>query len=372
MHLVTPTFFQLPFFDSPVEFLGYVTLLLVVLTLLLFVTSVVARIRHWSSDQLVKAYRNKHYPLIFDYLEGERTEGEIMNEFLGEGIEFSVFENIIFEMLESVEGEEVEKLQQLLLLPPIFNHHLGQLTSNDHIQCIKACNYYRYIQLVNDKVIQRLNSLLNSENKLTIFSAASALMASREVSIREGALRHIASTGGYSRMALLEMVYNFQNNDENQMEEEAGVLKELVENKKVPPRNAAVIIEGASEMGYQQLLSFFFEKLKSTGKRWRHPEVFKALIKAQGTYYNTEALPRVLEHVGSHDTGIRATTAFTLGRFGDETSLQILSDLLHDPVYEVKYVAVKSLYENGEAGKALLRNSYEKEHLNIRSIVNTL
>jgi len=368
---IISTLFQLPLFDSPVAFLLAVTLILLGLTLLLFISSVIARIRHWSSDQLIKVYRKKHYPLILDYLEGEKTKEEIKKQFLGEGIEFSVFENIIFEMIENLEGEDVENLKELLLLPPIFNYHLDQLNSDDEVESIKACNYYRYLNLVSDEVIERLRILLNSQNKMLVFSAASALMGSNNVKIREEALTHIAKVPSYSKMALLEMVYNFKNNGEDQMEEEAFVLQKLIEKKEISPRNAAVIIEGASEMGYQQLLSFFYEKLTSADNRWNYPAVRKALLKAQGTYYNTEALPQVLESVGSQDSEIRASAAFTLGRFGDEASLQILYDLLQDPVFEVKYVAAKSLHENGEVGEALLKDSFEIEHLNTKAIVET-
>lgn len=363
---------QLPFFDSPVELLWAVTLLLFALTLLLFTASAVARIRHWSADQLINTYRERHHPLIFDYLEGECTRQDIEEKFLGEGIEFSVFENIVFEMIENLEGEDIDKLKDLLLLPPIYNFHLEQLNSNDEVAYIKACNYYRYLDLVNEEVIDRLLTLLKSSNKMLAFSAASALMASSEVEVRENALSYIASVPSYSKMALLEMVYNFKNNHENQMEQEAAVLKNLIENREIPPVNAAILIEGSAEMGYQQMVSFFYDKLISEDERWNHPEVLKALLKAQGTYYNTEALPQVLEHVGSQYPEIRASAAFALGQFGDEASLQILYDLLQDPVFKVKYIAVKSLHKNGEIGEALLKDSFEIEQLNTKAIVDTL
>lgn len=364
--------FQVPPFDSSVELLWIITVILAALTLLLFISSIVARTRHWSHEQLVKTYQNKHYPLILNFLDGECTEEEIEDEFRGQGIEFSVFEEIIFEMLENLEGEDADKLRQLLYLSPIFNYHFQQLNSSDNVERIKACNYFSYVRLVNYKVIKKLQALLSSENKMLVFSAASALMASNDVDIREKALREVAAKVHYSRMALLEMVYNFHNYEEEQMQKEGSALLNLIEDENIPPKSAAVIIEGASEIGYQNLLSFMMAKLESTAKRWRHPDVLKALIKAQGDYYNAEALPLIKRFVDHSHAEIRKSIAYALGKFGNSESLEVLYKLLHDNDYEVKVVAAKSLYENGEDGQAWLQTSYQEEHLNIKSIVNTL
>lgn len=365
-------FNQVPVFDSSVQLLWIITLILVALTLLLFLASIVARTRHWTHEQLVKTYQNKHFPLILDYLDGEITEEEIEEEFRGQGIEFSVFEDIIFEMLGNLEGAEADKLRQLLYLDPIFNYHFQQLNSSDNVECIKACNYFSHVRLINFKVIKKLQALLSSENKMLVFSAASALMASKEVDIRVRALRTVAEQEHYSRMALLEMVYNFHNNEEEQMNLEGEALKNLINDDNIPPKSASVLIEGASELGYQSLLPFFVSKLESTKQRWQHPEVLRALIKAQGDFYNSSASRLINNFVTHYDSEVRKSTAYTLGRFGDEESLKALYRLLHDRHYEVKVIAAKGLYENGEDGQAWLEASYEEEHLNIRSIVNTL
>jgi len=363
--------YQIPVFDSSVKLLWIITVILAALTLLLFLTSIIARTRHWTHEQLVKTYQNKHFPLILDYLEGELTQEDIEQEFRGQGIEFSVFEDIIFDMLENLEGEDADKLRQLLYLSPIFNYHFQQLSSSDNVERIKACNYFSYVRLVNYKVIKRLQAMLSSENKMLVFSAASGLMASKEVDIREEALRVVAGKFHYSRMALLEMVYNFHDSENEQMEKEGEALLNLIDDEKIPPKNAAVLMEGASEIGYQNLLPFLAGKLKSAKKRWRHPDILKALIKAQGYYYNSEALPLIKRFVDHPDSQIRKSIAFSLGKFGDEESLGALYELLHDRDYEVKVAAAKSLYENGEEGQALLQSSHVEEHLNIKSIVNT-
>ncbi len=372
MHAYSPFLLQASLIDLSVNFLWIVTLVLLVLTFILFFASIVARTRHWTHEQLEKTYQNKHYPLILEYLGGEITEEEIEDTFRGEGVEFAVFEDIIFEMLENLEGEDADKLRKLLYLSPIFNYHFNQLNASDDVECIKACNYFSYVKLVNYKVIQKLLDFLSSENKMLVFSAASALMASNDVDIREKALNEVARKSHYSRMALLEMVYNFHNYGEEQMGAEARVLQKLMDDEEVSPKSAAVLIEGASELGYQQLLPFLLGKLKSTQSRWRHPDILKALIRAQGTYYNFEALPYVKKFISHSNPEVRKAAAFAFGRFGDKESLQELYRLLQDREYEVKVAAAKALHENGEEGQAWLQKSYEQEHLHIKSIVNTL
>lgn len=361
-----------PYFELSIQLLWSVMLLLAGLTLILFLTSVIARARHRRYDRLVQDFKDKLYPVILSYLDDEMTEDEVEEVFSGQGLEYSVFEGIIFEMLESLEGEDTYKLQELLFLPPIFNYHLGELNSGNDLTRIKACTYFSYLRLVNYKVIQRLLDFLDSGNKLLVFSAASALMASREVEIRARALQYIIKQKHYSGMALLEMVYKFHNAEDEQMDEEAEVLRALIGNKKIPVENAAVLIEGASELGYQQLLPFFYKKLQSLKSRWRDPVVLKALIRAQGVYYNAKSSPDILQHLYHTNAEVRKMVAFSLGQFGGEENLKALYNLLYDPEYEVKHMAVKMLNENGEEGWKLLEQSYEIPHLKTLSIIKTL
>ncbi|MDZ7716955.1 MAG: HEAT repeat domain-containing protein [Balneolaceae bacterium] len=360
------------YLELSVQLLWSVMLVLVILTLVLFVTSIVARFRHRQHDLKVKALTDKFYPVILRYLSDELTEEEVEDYFSGQGLEYSVFEDIVFGMLESLEGEEAYKLQELLFLSPIFQHHLDQLNSSNDVSRIKACTYFSYLRLINYRVIKRLLDFLDSDNKLLVFSAASALMASRETDIRAHALYMVVKKKHYSGMAMLEMVYKFHNEEDEQMDEEAEVLRALIGNKNIPIDNAGVLIEAASELGYQQLMPYFYEKLQSTRRRWRKPIVLKALIKAQGVYFNLEATEEIKNHIAHKDPQVREMVAFTLGQFGGEEHLKSLYEMLFDPVYEVKYMAIKMLYENGEEGIKFLEQSFEVPQLNTLLILKTL
>lgn len=360
------------YLELSVQLLWSVMLVLVILTLGLFVVSIIARFRHRQYDLKVNALNEKFYPVILSYLNDDITEDEIEDIFSGQGLEYSVFEDIIFEMLQNLEGEEAYKLQELLFLPPIFQYHLDQLNSSSDVTRIKACTYFSYLRLINYKVITSLLDFLYSDNKLLVFSAASALMASRDIDIRARALYMVVKQKHYSGMAMLEMVYKFHNDEDEQMDEEAEVLKTLINNENIPIDNAAVLIEAASELGYQQLMPYFFERLQSTRLRWRTPNVLKALIKAQGIYFNLEAAEEIKTHIDHKDPEVRKMVAFALGQFGGEDNLKSLYEMLFDPVYEVKHMATKMLYENGEEGIELLEQSYEESHLNTLLIVKTL
>jgi len=349
-----------------------VMLILFVLTLILFLASVTTRVRHWTYDKLTETYQEKWYPIILSYIDGGISSEEVEEKFDKGGLEYAVFEKIIFEMMENLKGEEVPKLQELLYLPPIFDHHFEQLKSGSAATRIKACNYFSYIRLINYRIIEKLVSFLDSDSSMLAFSAASALTASKKVNIRARALRAITETPKYSRMAILEMIYKFHSKQQGQLEEESKRLKKLIKSKEVPPENVGILIEGAIELGYQNLLPFFFEKLQSTRYRWRNPPVLKALIKAQGDFFNVEAAELIRKFANHADPKVRKAVVEALSKLGGKEDLDVIYRLLDDDDFEVKYTAVKALDENGEAGQKLLKKSFEDPELYTRALVNTL
>lgn len=346
--------------------------ILFVLTLILFAVSVAARMRNRKNEKLAESYQDKWYPIILAYLDNDLNSHKVEQYFTDNPIEYSVFEDIVHEMMENLKGNEVTQLQELLHATPIFDYHFKQLQSNKTVDLIKACSYFSYIRLVNYKVIEKLRSFLSSENSMLAFSAASALMASKDVEIRAYALRTIAEKERFSRMALLEMIYKFHSKQQKQEAEESQVLQKLIENEKNPPQNVGILIQGAIELGYQQLMPFFFKKMKSTRYHWNNPDVLQALISAQGAFFNDEASEEIRKYLTHESPEVRREVAKAIGKLGGEENLEALFSLLGDDDFEVKFAAVKALDENGEEGKALLRLSYADKELNTRSLVESL
>lgn len=339
-------FIQSGFNELSLQLLWTITLILLALTLLLFVSSLIARTRYRSHEQKVERLSEKFYPLILYFVDDEITLEELRSEFTGSELEYEVFEDIIYEMLESVRGPESEKIRKLLYLNPIIKYHFQQLNSRRTSSRIKACHYFSYLKLVNYQVIEMLFSFLSSNNNMLVFSAASALMASPKVQIRSQALSAIAERPNFSAMALLEMTYKFPNTYEDQQEEEATALKKIILNQNMPPKSLGIIIEGASELGYQALVPVLQKKLNSTKNRWKNQNVLQALIKAQGIFYNVEAASDIKKYRTHNDPGVRKAVVEALAIIGGEENLLIIQSMLDDKDYEIKLAAAKALQEN--------------------------
>jgi len=342
------------------------------LTVALFMASLTVRARHSRFEKRVEELKEKIYPLILEYMEGDLTEKEIQEQLSEKGQEYSVFENIIFEMLENLEGEDARKLQKLLYLPPLFDYHIEQLRSGSDFKRIQACNYLSYVRLINYRIIEQLMEFLYSPNQLLAFSAASALMASKEISIRAEALKAVAKRPRISNMALLEMFYKFHFEQEDQLEEEGAELIKIVNDPNIPVENLDLIIVGISEVGYHQLAGPFLEKLRSENERWNQPDVVAALIRALGNYFNLEAAPIVRQYIYHDYAQVRLATAETLGKFGGEEDMKALYNMLYDDDFQVKLTAAEALLDNGDQGRKLLERSFRYEHLETKPIAKSL
>ena len=359
MHLFN-LFIQSGFSELSLQLLWTVTLILLALTLLLFASSLIARSRYRSQERKVEKLKEKLYPLILYFIDDEITLDDLKSEFTDEGLEYEVFEDIIFEMLETVRGPESDKLRRLLHVNPIFKYHSRQLNSRRTAHRIKACHYFSYLKLVDEQVIKKLFSFLSSDNTMLVFSAASALMASPRVQIRSQALQVIAERPNFSAMALLEMTYKFHNSHEDQQQGEADALKEIILNKKMPPKSLGILIKGASELGYQNLVPTLWKKLSSTKKRWKNHKVLPALIKAQGVFLNIEAGNDIKKYSAYKHPEVRQAVAEALGMMGGEENLLLLQSMVEDDNFEVKLTAVKALQENEDEGEQLLEESMNK------------
>lgn len=350
-------FIQSGFNNLSLQLLWTVTLILLVLTIFLFVSTLIARARYRSQERTVAQLNEKFYPIILQYVDGEITLQELKSAFTGSGREYEIFEDIIFEMLESVRGPESERLRSLLYLNPVFKHHFRQLKSRKTANRIKACHYFSYLKLVNSQVIEKLFSFLSSDKSMLVFSAASALMGSPKVEIRSRALSAIAQRPNFSAMALLEMTYKFRNSHDDQQEEEAAALKKIILNQEMPAKSLSILIKGASELGYQELVPVFQNKLYANGIRWKNYQVLQALIKAQGEFFNVEGVSVIKRYHRHKNPEVRQAVAQALGMMGGEDNLLIVQSMLEDENFEVKLAAVKALQENGEEGEQLLEAS---------------
>lgn len=292
-----------------------------------------------------------------NYMEGERSISHFESIFSGRGVEFTAFKQIIFELLVNIEGEEADKLRQLLQLDPVYRYHCDLLDSFLFQNRVTAYNYFNYIQLGDDDVIKKIMKDLQSNVQLIAFSAASAMMACTNAFYRGRALEAIVRREEISRMAILEMLYNFHYEDAEALDEEAEILKRLITKTHYPAKNIGILIQGISEIGYHQLPPLLNKKLYSNTSRWNHPEILSALIEAMGNFYYEEASPGIRRYIYHESQIVRRACVNALAKLPTPENLKALYNMLFDSEIEIKFRAVEALINSGKKGKSWLRRA---------------
>ncbi|MFP8487738.1 HEAT repeat domain-containing protein [Gracilimonas sp. Q87] len=331
--------------DISIYLLVIVSLILLGLTLLLFLSAVFIRLRHrkWATE--IDRYRKKMLPHVLNFLE-EGNEKEVEEQFTGAKLEYYAFEKIVTEMLSQVEGNDADKLKKLLFLDPIYDHHYKLLTSKDDVDRVKACNYFSNVQLENSKVIKKLKGYLNSPNQMLVFSAATALMGSEDVHLRVEALCSVAKKNAISNMALIELFHKFHSDEEDQNEIEGEALKIVLENQDITPENRALFIKGITEIGYYNLVDYLLEHLKEPAKDWDHPEILVANIKAQSEFNNIKSIKVMRKYLDHESPEVVSAAVSELSDYGSEEDLPYFKYLLEHSDNKVKKAAVYALLKN--------------------------
>lgn len=340
--------------ELSVYLLLVVTLVLLGLTLLLFFSAVVVRIRNHIWTKKYKEYKKNLLPKVLEYLDEGEPE-EIEKSLSGAKLEYHAFERIISDMLTEVEGNDADRLKELLYIDPIFNYHFKLLNSKDDPSRIKACNYFSNIRLVNFKVIDKLKDFLDSSNLMLAFSAASALMSSKKIEIRADALRSLAKNRNVTEMALLELFYKYHDEEEKQNEQEAEALKSLLSDADIHPENRALLVKGVTEIGYYSLVPFLFDMLKKPDTFDNNPELLEALIKAQGEFNNVQSIPTLRQYLNHESPKVVMAAIKELSDYGSHKDFPAFYNLLLHRDDEVKEAAVNALLKNEESVDKLLR-----------------
>ncbi len=311
---------QEPLYDLPIFLLFYVLLLLVGLTLVLFIFSLIIRSINIRNEKKEERLKEKYYPIIFEYLEDEDEDSkeEILKKIGKSTFDYYVLEMILKELIDQIEGKDDHKLRELLFMDVIYQRHFKQLNSKKDSEKLKACLYFSYARRIKTELIVKLKKLLDHHNRFLAFSAASALMASNNTLVRADALEHISKQHTISEMGLLELLYKFHNDHENQRDLEAFYLIKLISNPDIDSGNRALLIEGVAEMNYVALLNFLRMALESDDDIWQNEAVKVALIRAQRQMLDEKLRPVLLSYLDSESLDIQIAASDLLNKYHDE------------------------------------------------------
>ena len=333
--------------EFAIQILWATLFILFALTLLLLLTSLYMRWLHKRAEDKLSFYKDKFYPIILEYVESGEDLEEMLAVFGGRNIEYSAFEKVIVDLLEYVQGNDAEKLRKLLYIDPIFNYHEERLESKSDVIQVRSCIYFSKIKLSDDGLIEKLQELLVHKNRFVGFSAASALMAATDVSVRAHALQVMAQISQVSEMALLELLYRFKYKHDDQREEEVEHLMRIIDSDSILSDNRALLILGVSEMSYFQLGAFFYERLLSDKQKWNIPMVKTALVYAQEYFLNMEASPHIRELVRQDDLEVKKAAIEVLSKFRSVENESEIFAQVGGKDEEFDFFVIKILMEEG-------------------------
>lgn len=353
--------------DFSIYVLLVVSLILLGLTLLLFGTALFVRYRHQKWTTKYNMYKDQILPKVLDYIDEGETE-EFVDSLEGAKLEYYAIERIISDLLAEVEGNDADRLKELLYIQPIFDHHFKLLKSDNDPHRIKACNYFGNIRLINYKVIELLKEYVHSSNFLLAFSAASALMSSKDVSVRFEALSSIALNSNTTEMALLELLYKFHKEEGEQNEEEVELLKSLLINSEVSADNRALLIEGITEIGYYSMVGFLLELLKKPSLFGHNPLIFEAIIRAHGVFNNVESIPYLRQCLKSDQPKVIVAAVNELSDYGSTEDYPAFYNLLLHERDEVKEAALNALLSNNQSTEKLIRWAPERDKPQVKKL----
>lgn len=335
-------------------FIFSVVVILFVLTVYLFFLSVWVRVSNQRTERRIEATKERLYPYILAFLE-EGKSRETVSEQIKNDEDMIVFEELVFEYIEQLRGQEFQKLQELLAIPRLYKYRYKLLFSKDTGDRVQACYYFRKLARYTTEVQNRLFYLLESKDQLQAHAAASALLSLSDINIREEAVTKVARFSGLSRMAMLEIMYKFIQMDEDQVEEETEALQRIVQDIYIPEHNTAVIIESIADMGYLMLADFIYDYYLNNTRPDPEGVLRQSLILVLGHFEYLEAADSIAhQQAGSRFPAIRKACANALGKMQADQHLDVLEQLAHDDEFVVQMEAVQALAKIIPEGKKSL------------------
>lgn len=306
------------FWDPSTRLLWLVALALLGSTLFLFVYTLTLRNWQIRNQRQTERFEKILLPALFRYMDGEIGKKQL-ERLAGRGkLRCNVFKKTIIGLLKNVDGDDAIKLRSALVIKPVYDYHLKQLQSNNTDLKIKACAYFRYVDLNVPLIIRLLKKEVLSDNTFLAFSAASALMGSPDLTNKSYALGSLAKNRKLSEMAIMEMFYRFRNEDQNREEEASEALMKIISDPELTSENRAVLIRCAAESNFYHLSDTFYQWIKSKEGIWNSPVVLTALIDSQRVFLNLDAADYIVRFLYHSDKSIALAAEKTIGELTSE------------------------------------------------------
>ncbi len=334
-----------------IRFIWLVTTALVLVTVYLFVTSLIVRTWQERRARFAAARRDALTPSILAYTLGDSDDLDAVAAQLKVPEDVIPYTDLITDLLNQVQGEETERLRHLMAVPAIRAHFHQKLFKGDESDEAEACMYYAWVDNLTTDETDRLRSILDHGNRLLAHAAATSLVAHPSAAVRVEAVAAMARRERVSRLALLELLYRFHSSRNDQMEEEGALLMALIAQPDLPESHVAILIQAMADIGYVGEAVALYE-LFEAGYRTDSDRILEAYCYALGRFGFDPAGERIAGYASHPSPRVRQAVAKALEALGDAAAIDTLEVLAADTELMVRMAAVFALARLGEAGKA--------------------
>ncbi|MCH8494190.1 MAG: HEAT repeat domain-containing protein [Balneolales bacterium] len=337
------------------QFIATTTLVLLLITLYLLASSVLVRNAHLREKHYQETKKEIYYPLILAYMVHEDDNLDELRSYIETEDDILPLLLILYEIMDSVEGDEIERLRDMLALELIRKYQFRMLSSTHYVKRMDACAYYARMGRLTEDEFNRVSVFLTDKMLMLAHASATAVMSSKDVNHRKTALKSILLRQRISRLAILDLIYQFHNNESDQMDEEAAILLELIEDRTFPHDNISMLIKSACEIGYITLAMDLVAMLEN-GYWDDSALITEALIYAMGRFslgFTSEVL--IEKYLTDPRPNVRRAVAATLESFDEAEHAEHFYTLAKDVEFAVRLKAIYALAGLGDAGSVYLR-----------------
>ncbi|WP_445666621.1 HEAT repeat domain-containing protein [Fodinibius sp. AD559] len=300
--------------------------------------------------------------LVFRYVEGEASKEEITSYLDGSWSTARAFQEIVYELIEDLEGSYKDRLQDLLKIDLLYNTYQTYLGTFSEHKKLDALDYFRHLHALPDDIVDKLWKYIDRGSLILAHASTSALMRATDVMVRRKAIKKYIQRSDATLHSFMEILHEYHRPELEQTAKESKLVPSLLFRDDLKANVKIALLRCVPQFGYLEQADTLHCYLIILNQEQGKPNVIAECIRALGRLYYVTAAPLIRElAVESPHSGIRQACAFALGKFGTEKDHREIVPLLLDSNYDVQYEAAQALSKaGGEVDELLAYLAYNK------------
>lgn len=339
--------------------LNYLYILIFLLSfsaIIIFSTLIIFHLRLKYKEIQIEKMEEKYSTVLDRYIQDVINLEETTKYFKAD-INHKLIKEFFRPYLKEYKGEQFERLKNLIHKIGLNEYYYKKLNSFNRKEKLKAVSFLGKLEDRNS--LKKIEKLLDSNDKLTIITAAWAISEMEETELLQPVIRTLFNKSNMTYEAITELLVNF---GEDMCDDLIEFINEYFKSDKYFIKNfetedfkvLSVFIDILGFFRYQKSLPVLEKLLFENDHSEVRIHIFKTLVKI-GKPINAD-LHKFLE---SDNWVIRSQCARYIGKIRAQKYSSYLIKLLKDENWWVGYYAAQSLWEMNKIGmmKDIINNN---------------